>query len=512
LIFLLISFIVAGKINKIIGRMENSKPKKSLYKNSIYYLFYNVLNIAFPFVISIYVARVLLPDSVGIVATAQNLAQYFVLFSFLGIPTYGLREIAKIKDNKAGLNQLFSELFFINLISTICFSGLYLALIFSVPAYRSNYLLYLIVGGTIAGNALNISWLYEGLEEFGFISLRNLLLKIAVFVCLLIFVKGPEDYLTYAMISVLGTVGNYFFDVVFSPKFVHLTTKNLNFKRHAKSIFYLTVVNLAIELYSLTDITMIGIFCEPKNVAYYSYASRIQKICLQIINTFTIVIIPRLSEEYKEGKTEVVNQLITNALLVIFILALPMIIGLFFVSDEAVLVLFGSEYQPAAIVLKILSLLLLISPVGYLLGSRVLLIVGKEKLMGIPVGIGALVNVIGNYFLIQQYNEIGAAIASIISELVVMMIYIFMGRKYYKLGRWIPSLLKVVGGCLAMTALLIGLSYCPLSKGLLMAIEIAGGIILYFSVLLIEKETVVLSFFKKITTKIACKIHKKKDA
>ena len=99
--------------------------KKSLSKNSIFYLIYTVLNVLFPFLTGVYVARVLLPDAIGEVAYAQNIAQYFVVFAFLGLPTYGLREIAKARDDKQELNKLYSELLSINFISTTIFLSIY---------------------------------------------------------------------------------------------------------------------------------------------------------------------------------------------------------------------------------------------------------------------------------------------------------------------------------------------------------------------------------------------------
>ncbi|MBR4769254.1 MAG: oligosaccharide flippase family protein, partial [Lachnospiraceae bacterium] len=209
-----------------------SSNRQSLSKGGLYYLLYNVLNVAFPFVTGIYVARVLLPESIGEVTAAQNLAQYFVILAFLGIPTYGLREIAKTRNDRAGRDQVFSELFVINLISTIAFSVLYLALVLAVPAYRASLPLYLVTGISIVLNALNVSWLFEGLEEFRFISIRNLAFKALSFIMLVIFVRGPEDYIVYALITVLGTAGNYLVNMAFSPRFARIRFRGLNLKRH----------------------------------------------------------------------------------------------------------------------------------------------------------------------------------------------------------------------------------------------------------------------------------------
>ena len=160
---------------------------KSLSKGGLYFLIYNVLNMAFPFLTGIYVARKLLPTNIGEVAAAQNLSTYFCILAFLGIPTYGLREIAKTRDNREERNKLFSELYTINLISTVIFTTVYFVLIGIVPIYRQNFVLYSIVGVSIALNAFNISWLYEGLEEFQFISVRNIVFKAVSFVCLILY-------------------------------------------------------------------------------------------------------------------------------------------------------------------------------------------------------------------------------------------------------------------------------------------------------------------------------------
>jgi O-antigen/teichoic acid export membrane protein len=261
---------------------------KSLSKGGLYYLLYNVLNLAFPFVNGIYVARVLLPESIGAVAAAQNFAQYFVILAFLGIPTYGLREIAKTRNDQVERNKVFSELYIINLISTILFLSIYVILILVIPTYRNELALYLITGISIALNAFNISWLYEGMEEFKFISLRNLAFKAIVFALLVLLVRDESDVLIYAFIAVIGIAGNYIVNMIYSPRYVKLTIKGLNLRRHMKSIMYLVAVNLAIELYSLMDVTMMNFMCSKDSIAFYKYGHQIEKMLLQVVNTFTI--------------------------------------------------------------------------------------------------------------------------------------------------------------------------------------------------------------------------------
>lgn len=475
--------------------------EKSLTKNTIFYILYNALNIVFPLLTGIYAARILLPDSIGLVESARNFVQYFVILSFLGIPTYGLREISKYRNDKKELNKVYSELFIINFISTCVFGLIYLVLILLIPIYRANLNLHLLVGLLVFLNFFNNSWLYEGLEEFKFVSIRNLIFKIVSFLFLIIFVNDKSDYLWYASVTIIGTAGNYILNIINSRKYVKFTTKNLNFKRHMKSIMYLVFVNLAIEIYSLVDITMLNIFCKKNNVAYYSYGIKIHKMLIQVINTFTMVIVPRLSLLYKEDNKKQFNKLLSKTFKVIMILSIPLIIGIWFTSDYIICLLYGSNYITSSYVLKILSVILFISPIGYLLGSRVMLVTGHENKMVIPVSLGAVTNVIFNLLLIPRYNEIGASIASVIGEIVVMIIYIIISKNYFKLENIIKTVINVLISCLFMVLYLYIIKSIVLNNLIRCILQVLGAIIIYFLILLLKKEENVVEIIDKIKNK-----------
>lgn len=475
---------------------------KSLSKGGIYYLIYNVLNMAFPFLTGMYVARILLTESIGTVGAAQNVSRYFVILAFLGIPTYGLREISKVRDNPQERSKVYSELYVINFISTIVFLTAYLILIFAVPIYRQELTLYLIVGISIALNMFNISWLFEGMEQFRFISIRNIIFKAVSFAFLVLFVRSDDDMLLYALVTVVGTAGNYIVNMFYAPRYVKFTLKDLNLRRHMKSIMYLVVVNLAIELYSLIDITMMNFMCDKDCIAYYKYAIAVKVMLLQVLNTFTMVLVPRISYYYKEGKYDEFNKLLSKALKLIIICSVPMIVGLYFTADTLMVKIYGDKYIVTAQLLKILSMMLLISPIGYLLGSRVLLASNHENRMIISVGSGAVVNIIGNAILIPKYAEFGASIASVFSEIVVMVIYVAMGKKYFKLEGVSGSVVKVAVSVALMGGYLYVCSLLPLNEWVVLGIQIAGAVLIYFATLLIMKESVVREYADGFIRKI----------
>lgn len=467
---------------------------KSLTKNSIYYILYNVFNLLFPLLTGIYVARVLLASDIGEITYAGNIAQYFVILSCLGIPTYGMREIAKVRDNKEELNRVFSELFIINFVSTCICCIAFLILVFSVGQFREKINVFLIMGSLILCNAMNITWMFQGVEEFRFISIRNIVSKVIIFCCLVFFVRSQDDYLVYAIINVTGTVAIYLISLIYAPKHVKIVTKGLCFSRHIKPVVALVTVNIAIEIYSLVDVTMLGNIALKENVTFYTYGHRIQQILLQIINSFTIVIVPRLSNYFAKKEADKYNALISQTLVVIMLLSLPMIIGLEFISRDLLCLLYGERFVRAANVLMILAPLLIISPIGYLLGSRVMLVTGHETKMPLCVGIGAVVNVIGNALLIPAYSEYGAATASIFSEIVVMIVYLFFSRGKYVVSDIKSSIWKMIIGLISITLFLALVSLLSIPAIMKLAVEIIGAVVLYFGVLYLLKESTVLRY------------------
>ena len=479
----------------------NNKTK-SLSKNTIFYLIYNVVNALFPFITGLYVTHVLLPGTIGNVEFARNLVQYFVIIAFLGIPTYGLREISKYRNNKESLNKIYSELMVINFISTLFFLITYLTLIICIGRFNNDLCLYAVVGISLALNFLNNSWLFEGLEEFKYISIRNIVFKALSFLLLILFVKSDQDYLMYGLITVVGTYGNYILNIIYCRKFVTFSLKELNLKRHMKSISYLVVVNLAIEIYTLVDVTMLGILNNNDTVAYYSYGVKINKILLQIVNTFTMVLVPRIAFFYKEKNINGFNKLIRKTLITIILITLPVIIGINYTAPFIITKLYGLNYIRSANVLKLISLVLIISPIGYLLGSRVLLSTNNENKMIIPVSLGALINIILNYFFIRLFNEMGAALASVLSELIVMFIYILLGKKYIKLDTFGRNLFKIVGASFIMLLFLMTIQTKFIDDMYVIIVKIIGAIIVYFTSLYVLKEEIVMDVLKKIKKKV----------
>jgi O-antigen/teichoic acid export membrane protein len=242
--------------------------------------------------------------------------------------------------------------------------------------------------------------------------------------------------------------------------------------------------------------------CSKEIVAFYSYGSKIKSILLQIINSFTVVLVPRIAIYYKEKRMNEYKDLLSKALKIIILLAIPMIIGIWFTSDFLITSIYGDTFARSSTVLKILSLNLLISPIGYLLGSRVMLVSNHESRMPWCVGIGAVSNILLNACLIPSFLEVGASIASVISELITTVVYIIAAHKFFKIDRMTNSTISILISGIVMSSYLFGCSRLPTSGLIITIVQVSGCVILYFASLLVTKEEIVTNYAKGLILRL----------
>lgn len=285
---------------------------KSIAKNAVFNMGYNAVSVIFPLVTSAYVARTLGASGVGEVSSAQNLATYFTMIATLGIPSYGVRAIAQARIHKEECNRTFSELFVINLFSTVFSLACYAVLILSLDKTLFSNPLHAIFASLIAMSIFNIEWLYQGFEEYKYITIRSILIKIISFILIFLFVKTEDDVNYYAIVICFGSVGNYLLNLSQLKKYVSITFKGLDLKRHFKPIITFFAAVIAVEVYTLLDVTMLTYMCHPENVGYYSNASKIVKIVANTITAIGAVLLPRLSLYFVSRNEKQIKKLISN--------------------------------------------------------------------------------------------------------------------------------------------------------------------------------------------------------
>lgn len=475
--------------------------KKSIAQNAVFNISYKLLNVIFPLISSAYISRIIRPEGVGKVAYAQNIVSYFVLIASIGIPSYGLREIAKTNGDPYKRSKIFSELFILNFSSTTICVIAYYAMIFLVPRFHVDIQLYMITGLLLIFNWINIDWLYQGMEEYRYIAFRSAAIKIASFITLLVLVKNSTDYKKYAFIVCMATGGNYLFNVIHCKKYVQLILDDLNLTRHLKSVLYLLICTISTELYSKIDITMLGGLHSDAIVGYYSNAQKAINIIITFAIAVTSVFLPRLSLLYKENKKEF-DSLVNKGVRIILLIALPCMIGVMFIANEMVEVLFGKEFLPAAVTIRILALLIIIKGFGDLLTYQVVIASGNENKLVKAYVTAAIGNITLNALLIPKYLQNGAAVASVIGEFIVFALLLPTTCKVTKLDSAVSSSISILASCGIMIGGLFVIEFMPIVFYVKLLVKIGVGVVTYFGALIFFRDVTIMELMKLFRRKI----------
>lgn len=476
-----------------------SNTMNSLAKNSLYNVLYRLLNIIFPFITSIYVARVLGADGIGKVAAAQNIVSYFTIFASMGIPTYGIKLIAQFKVKSKESSKAFSELFVINFILSVVCSIAYYILIFMVPYFEGKHLLYSVTGFSLILNIINVDWFYQGIQEYRYIAIRSLIIKIVALGALIFLVKGTQDYVVYAFITSAALVGNYLFNILKLPQYIKFELKNIRLAEHLKPIFSLFIACLAAEIYVLADTTMLDIMSNSTIVGYYSMSMKIVKIIRGLVVAVSAVFLPQLSYYYYNGEHDKFKNLTNRGLHILLALSLPVAMGIFLVSDDAIISFFGNSYIGSVLTTRILSISVISVAISNYIGLQILVTLGKEKITTISTICGALLNIALNYMLIPIWLHEGAAIASTITEIAVMVIQIVLARKYI---RFSPNLKTVLIPTIIMCVGVNIIHQMGMAVQIRLILECLVGVGLYYVVALKMKDEFIFDINNVIIEKI----------
>lgn len=419
----------------------------SMRKNTVYNTVKTISSVLYPLIAFVYVSRVLMPENLGKVNFGNSIISYFSLIATLGISTYAIRECSKVRNNKEKLGELASQLFSINLLSTV-FSYMVLAVVLLFSSKLGNYRELICIQSTVILFAtLGADWLNTAMEDFRFITLRTIFMQVVSLVLIFLFVRKPEDYLVYALITVLANSGANVVNIFYRRKFCSVRfTFRLDIKKHVVPIAFMLSTVIAQTIYVNSDMTILGLIKGDYEVGLYSTSVKIYNIINMVVASIGVVVMPQISESFKKSNFEKTNSLTNYALNFIVALGIPALICMNLFAEPILEIVGGKEYLGAAASLHILSLSLLFSFIGGWIGNTMMFPFGKEKICFVQSAFSALVNIVLNLILIPKFGLNAAAFTTFISELVGVLILVW----------FIDKRVKIYGSVKMMRAPLIG--------------------------------------------------------
>ena len=402
--------------------------KKSIAKNYLYNLVYQVLILVLPIITTPYISRTLGATNIGIYSYTYSILSYFLLFGALGVAMYGQREIAYIAEKKEERKKVFWEIVSFRAI-TMLFAICVYAIFFMVSNKYSIY--YRIWCLELVATAVDISWFFQGIEEFKKTVIRNVLVRIISVALIFILVKNGQDLIKYITIyAIADLVGNLSLWAYLPKYFKGVKVKSIELKKHIMPIVFLFIPQISGQVYNMLDKTMIGRMIEDKSeVGFYEEAIKVIRVLVTIVSSLGIVMVSRMANVFATGDKEKLKEYLKKSLKFTFLLGVPMSFGVAAVAKAFVPIFLGGGFDKTIILMEILSPIVIRCGMSSVIGYQYLLPVKRQKEYTLSIVVGIIINFLLNYILILKYNSIGASVATVVSQLAVCFIQVYIIRK-----------------------------------------------------------------------------------
>ena len=406
----------------------------NIKKNFIYSTAYQILSVLTPFITAPYISRVLGAEGIGIQSYTSSIQQYFLLIASLGTLIYGAREISMNRDDAYKRSKIFWEIELMSVGTTFIALIAWILLCFWSQQYKVYYIV-LTIG--IFAAAFDISWFFNGLEQFKLTVIRNSAFKVLGIILLFVFIKSKDDLLLYILITAVTTLlSNLSLWPYMKRYLVKVRWRELTFKKHFKETLIYFVPTIATSIYTVLDKTLLGLITnDAAQNGYYQQAEKIINLSKSIVFTaINSVVGVRNAYLFAEKKFDEIREKIEMSFNFIFFMGFGCCFGIMGIAKTFVPLFFGNGYDQVVKLLYVFSPIIVIIGISNCLGSQYYTPCGKRKESTKYLIAGSISNLVLNLLLIPRLGAEGAAIASIIAETVVSVLYVKFSCGYGKVS------------------------------------------------------------------------------
>ncbi|WP_279034421.1 flippase [Lactobacillus intestinalis] len=458
-------------------------------RNYLYNVGYQVLAIIVPLITSAYVSRVLRPEGVGANAFTNSIIQYFILFASMGIGYYGNRQIAYVRENPRKMSQTFWEIQIVKTIMTL------LAIIaFEVfMMFYTRQPEYMVAQSiNLVAVAFDISWFYEGIENFKVTVLKNSFVKLLSMVAIFLLIKGPYDVTLYIVVLAISTLlGNLTLWPNIKKDLPRINIKFLDPWRHFLPMAELFIPQIATQVYVQLNKTMLGGMVSETASGYYQYSDNLVKLVLALVTATGTVMLPHVANAVSKGNIREVNRMLYKSFDFVSAVSYPMMFGLAAISLTLAPKYYGPGYGPVGSAMMIESIVILMIAWSNVLGVQYLLPIHHQRDFTISVTIGAFVNIILNVPLIHTWGLYGAMWSTVISEISVTLYQLWAVKGLLNYKQLFSSSWKYLLAGIVMFIPVFWMNQYLKDSWPMMGLEVVVGVIIYGVMVLILKAPIV---------------------
>ena len=477
--------------------------QKSLTINAILNVCKTAVVTFFPVLTYMYVSRIFGTDGMGKLNYSKSIIEYFQMLAMLGIANYASSCVAKVKDNRQKRNKLVTEIIVINISSMlVAYILLYFLLIF-VKELEPYCMLISIYSLLIFLQVIGIEWFYNGTEEYLYITIRSFIVQLFSLACVFLFVKTKADIITYSFIQVTAAGGANIFNFIHAKKQITLENlRKIELRQHFQPIITIFLMTLFLNVFTRLDTTMIGIFQNDHAVGLYGAGDKMSSLVANLIGAISVVILPRIAYLKESGKQQEMKRSLVYVANIILLLSIPACVGLVLLARPITLLFNGNYFTDAIITTRILSCRVLLSPINALFVLYCFIPLGMERYSLFSTGIASIFNFVANLVFINMFSYNGAAITTVLAEVVEFTINLILVRKLLPTRRLFGCVWQYLLGAFVIVICYICISLFSINIYAEMICFIIFSVILYMSLLYALKNETAQLLIYYVKTKL----------
>ena len=398
---------------------QPSIKKNFAYKSALTLSNYLMAFITFP-----YVSRVLGVERIGLVNFVDNTVGYFLLFATMGVNLLGVREIASVKNNFEERSKVFSNILGLNLMFTGLTLLIYFLVVSTVPKLQIYSELFFIGSAKIISTAFIAEWFFTGIEDFRYITIRSLAIKVLYVISVFVFVRSRSDYKLYFILTIITFVLNAIVNMLYIRRYVRMELKSMMNRKYLKQNCILGVYSIMSSMYLTFNVMFLGLVSDNVQVGYYTTAYKVYMVVLGLFSAFTNVMMPRMSSLLSEGEDIRFRELADKSFRAMCTFSIPMIVFTMILSPQIIYILSGSGYEGAITPMRIIMPAALFVGIAQVLAIQILTPMKRDKILFTASIIGASISLAINISAVRYLASIGSAMVLLCSEIAVTTTYI----------------------------------------------------------------------------------------
>ncbi len=419
-----------GILDKI-KRLTNTEDKKRLLSNFVSLSVLQGANYILPLITLPYLVRVLGPERYGLIAFAQAFIQYFRILTDYGFNLSATREVSIYRDDKEKVSEIFSSVMIIKFGLLILSFIIMTVLVFSFGKFRQDWLIYFLTFGMVVGQVLFPVWFFQGMERMKYITYLNITARLIFTVAIFVFIHQASDYICVPFLNFMGSLvaGVLSLWIVFRNFNVNFKLPSVaDIKHQLKEGSIIFISTVAISFYTVSNTFFLGLFTNNTIVGFYSAAEKIVKAIQGLWTPFSQTLYPVFSKLYHENKIKAQHAL-KKILLVAGFFTLAISLAGCILSPFIIKVFFGEAFNPSINIMQILIFIVFAIGINNILGIQGLVAFGFTKEFTFTVSIASIIHIILLVSFIPLWNGVGVAIATVLTETIIIFIEVFILKR-----------------------------------------------------------------------------------